>query len=48
MGYWEQTHLVEEATWCVANISIGQSNQIESLVNKGLFKALEGVLNCPY
>lgn len=45
MGYWEQTHLVKEATWCIANISVGQSNHIESLVNKGLFRILYDTLN---
>lgn len=48
MADWEQLHVVKEATWCIANISVGQSNHIDSLVNKGLLKLLYDTLNCSH
>jgi len=40
--------VVKEATWCIANISVGQSNHIDSLISKGLFPILLAALSCPH
>ena len=46
MSYEKYPHLILEATWCCCNISTGNSNQIQRLIDKGLIPKLVKLLEC--
>lgn len=41
-------HLIYESAWCIANLSSGNKHQIQSMIDRGLFKYLLLILNSPH
>ena len=48
MGDTIHPHLVLEASWCVVNLALGDSNQIDNMVANGLYKAAHKVICNPH
>ncbi len=47
MGEITEPHLILESSWCVVNLALGDSNQIEHMVANGLYKATHKVICNP-